>query len=354
MKTNPTPIRRRALLAMGGLLTAAALAGCGASGTPDVGSPESADAGGLTEITIAEQSRGGLSTGALPHLADQLGYFEEEGLKVNEYVVVTKGSDAISGMISGTVQFSHIGADGFVAAAQGGEIVGIAANTDSSFWTVVADPSITDWSQLKGKTIALGATNDITRAVFDQLAVQAGLDPDHDLTYVALGATPQRVAAVKEGQAAATIAAYAGAGRVIDEGLVDLGFAPEGTDVPQLMTTDIEASRTWAENNPEETASYLRAIRKAADYAKDPANADEVADIITGVSEEPVEYIKQGLENYYINPPTPEAFFPEDFRHVPGAFDATVEAYKELGLFQGEITEEEYMDYSYADKALGK
>lgn len=341
--------RHRVLLAIAASATLI-LAGCSASDTArqaDIGS------GQLTEITIAEQSKGGLSTGALPHLADELGYFEDEGLEVSEYIVVTKGADAISGMMSGEVQFSHIGADGFIAAAQGGDVVGLAANIDASFWTVVSNPEITDWSDLKGKTIALGSTGDITRAVFDQLASQAGLDPDKDLEYVALGATPQRVAAVQQGQAAATIAAYAAAGRVIDDGLKDLGFAVEGHEPPQMMTTDIEASRSWVEAHPDETVAYLRAIKRAMDFAKDSANSQTVAEIISSISEEPIEHILQGLDKYYVNPPS-DAFFPEDFRHLPGAFDATVKAYKELGLFSGEITEDEYMDYSYADEALGK
>lgn len=343
-----TPIR--ALLAGTTASVLLVVAGCGSTDTEANGENQANEE--LTTITVAEQGNADLATGAMAHLADQLGYFEDQGLRVDEYVVVTSGGDAISGILSGDVQISHIGADGFVSADQGGDIVGIGANTDASFWTVVANPEITDWSQLEGETIALGSTSDITRAVFDQLAEQAGLDPDADLNYVALGATPQRIAAVQEEQTAATIASYGAAGRVIDDGLTDLGFAPEGTDVPQLMTTEIAASRSWAEDQPEDVAAYLRAIKQATDFAKDPANSDEVAEIIGQINDEPEEYIKQGLEHYYINPSSPDAFFPEDFRHVPGAFDTTVETYRELGLFEGEITEEEYMDYTYADMAM--
>lgn len=329
---------------------AALVAGCASTDVSGAeGNPEA-----RTQITIAEQSRGGLTAGALPHLADELGYFEEEGLEVEDYVVVTKSADAISGVLSGEVHFAHIGGEGFMAASQGGDIVGIAANTDTSIWTILGHSEIDDWDDLKGTTIALGSTGDITRVVFDQLARQAGLNPDRDLNYVALGATPQRITAVQQGQAAATLAAYAGAGRAIEEGLTDLDFAPEGTEPPQLMTTEISASRSWAEEHPDETAGYLRAIAKARDFLQDSDNADRAAELITQVSGEPVENIKQGLEVYFSDPPLPEAAFPADFRHVPGAFDATVEAYRELGIFRSEINEEEYMDYSYADRATGK
>lgn len=341
---------RLAVAVVASALGATLMAGCAST---DVAGNEG-DADALTQITIAEQSRGGLTAGALPHLADELGYFAEEGLEVDDYVVVTKSADAISGVLSGEIQFAHIGGEGFMAASQGGDIVGIAANTDTSIWTILGRSDINDWDDLKGTTVALGSTSDITRVVFDQLARQAGLDPDRDLNYVALGATPQRIAAVQQGQAAATLAAYAGAGRAIEAGLTDLGFAPDGTEPPPLITTEISASRSWAEEHPDATEGYLRAIAKARDFLQDPDHADRAAELITQVSGEPVENIKQGLEVYFSDPPLPEAAFPDDFRHVPGAFDATVEAYRDLGIFRSEITEEEYMDYSYADRATGK
>lgn len=339
---HPSGRRRIAAVA---IATAAALILSACGGSSDT------ESNGPAKITIAEQSNGGVTTGMLPHLADQLGYFEQEGLAVDKYISVTKGSDAISGLMSGAVQVAHIGSDGIVAAAQGGPVVGIAANTDASIWTVVANPDIKSWQDLKGKTIALGSVSDITRSVFDRLASDAGLDPDADLEYVALGATPQRVAAVKNGQAAATIAAYPTAVSLIDSGFTDLGFAPSGGSAPVLMTTDIEASTRWTQENPDQVVSYLKAIAAAREYVQDPANADDVASRISPVSGEDPVAIKKALDLYYYDKPADSGYFPADFRHVDGAFDATVDAYLELGLLKEDISEEDYMDYTFADQA---
>ncbi|MDL5159675.1 ABC transporter substrate-binding protein [Actinomycetospora termitidis] len=306
------------------------------------------------EIVVAEQSKAGMTTGLYPHLAEELGYFAQEGIKVKNYVNVTKGSDAISGMQSGAVQISHIGADGVAAASKGAAVVGLAAEMDASIWTVASNPQITSWDQLRGKTIALGSTNDITRVVFDQLARSAGLDPARDLTYVALGATPQRIAAVQNGQAAATLATYPPVQIPIASGAVhDLGFAPPGAALPQLMTTDIEASRTWAQANPDVAAGYLRAIKRAVDFVRNPANADQATAMIAKLSDTTPEAVRAGLEKYFYNPAIQNAYFPADLRHAPGVFDATVRAYTELGLMSKPITEGEYMDYSYLEKAGG-
>jgi len=138
---------------------------------------------------------------------------------------------------------------------------------------------------------------------------------------------------------------------VVDAGLTDLGFAPEGAEPPTLMTTDIEASKAWTEENTDQVVAYLRAIAKARDYVRDPANADDVASRVTKISGEDPEAIKVALQMYFYDDAESRGLFPSDFHHVDGAFDATVAAYQELGLLKDAITEDEYMNYEFADDA---
>lgn len=335
-------------LAAGMLAGALALSACGNSAA-------TTDDNGLTGIVVAEQGTALVPAGLLPHLADKLGYFAEEGLYVEEFISVTKGTDAISGMVSGSVDVSHIGAEGVILASEsGGGVIGIGANTDTSQWTVVAAPGISSWNDLKGKTIAVGSTSNITRAMFDKLARTAGLDPDTDLTYVGLGDTPQRVAAVQNGQAAATLATFPSAAKVIEGGLVDLGFSPEGSEVPTMMTTAIEASESWVKEHPEQVTSYMRALKKTVEHIRDEANEQEVAKIAAELSGEDLELTEDAIDRYFRDPAMQDVFFPADFRHAPGAFEATVEAYLEMGLMKKAITEDEYMDYSFAEQAAAE
>lgn len=345
-------MKRRHQVGLGTVLFLAAALGltaCG--GGPGGGGGTTA---GSREIVVAEQSKAGMTTGLFPHLAQELGYFADEGITITDYVNVTKGSDAITGMQSGAVQISHIGVDGIAAASKGAAVVGLAAEMDASIWTVLSTSSVTSWDQLKGKTIALGSTNDITRVVFDRLAKLAGLNPDTDLTYVALGATPQRIAAVQNGQAAATMATYPPAHTAIASGAVrDLGFAPPGTETPRLMATDIEASRQWAEANPDVAAGYLRAIIRSVEFVRDPANTDRAVELIARLSENEPDAVRAGLKAYFAEPAIANAYFPDGLRHDPAVFDATVQAYQDLGLMTKPISHDDYMDYSYLDKAMG-
>lgn len=348
MTTYPRSKRAKLVLVGGVLASIMAGSACGSNAA-------TTDDEGLTGIVVAEQGTAIVPAGLLPHLADELGYFAEEGLYVEEFISVTKGTDAISGMVSGSVDVSHIGAEGVILASEsGGGVVGIGANTDTSQWTVVAAPGIASWDDLKGKTIAVGSTSNITRAMFDKLARAAGLDPETDLTYVGLGDTPQRVAAVQNGQAAATLATFPSAARVISDGMVDLGFTPEGSEVPAMMTTAIEASEEWTKSNPEQVTSYMRALRKTVEHIRDKENEEEVAKIAAELSGEDLDQVKDAIDRYFRDPAMADIFFPADFHHAPGAFDATVDAYIEMGLMTKRITEEEYMDYSFADQAVAK
>jgi NitT/TauT family transport system substrate-binding protein len=294
-----------------------------------------------------------MPVGLWPHLADKLGYFEDEGIKVDKYISVSTGSDAVTGMEAGSVQVSHIGPEGIPAASKGAKVVGIAAAADASPFTVIAGSDIESWADLKGETIALGSVQDVTRVIFDQLAKEAGIDPSKDLTYVSLGPTPARLAAVENGQAAATVATYPSAAQILaDTDLVNLGFAPEGSDVPALAVTDIEASKEWAEANPDVVSAYLRAILRVFEYARDPKNTDQLVDMITDLDGLSPEAVREGLNQYIYNPIAKGAYFPENLHHGPGVFDQTVDAYRTLGTVTTDMAEDDYMDYSYLDKAL--
>jgi NitT/TauT family transport system substrate-binding protein len=338
-----TAVRRLAALVV---VSSMALTACGV----DAGAAPAPSAGSPISITVAEQGIAGISAGMPAHIADELGFFKEEGLAV-EFVVVTKGSDALSGLMSDAVKIFH-GADGMIAASEGGGVVGIGALTDRSIWTLVANKKIANWADLEGETIALSSTSDVTRSVFNKVAGQGGVDPTK-VDYVALGAPSQRVTAVKNGQATATFTTYPSAESALKEGLNNLGFSPAGVEVPAMVTSEIVASKAWAQKNPEQVQAYLRAIRKSLDYVKDPKNAEDVAKIVSKLNKEPTESILKALDIYYLNP-AQVGYFPDDFRHMEGAFDATVKAYQELGLMRKTITEAEYMDYSFADAALGR
>jgi len=304
-------------------------------------------------ITIAEQGVAAGASGLWPRLATDLGFMRQEKVEIRDYVTVSSGAQAINGMLSGAVQISLIGPEGMVARTRGADVVGIAAAFDASVWGLVAGPKITRWSQLRGKTIALGSLSDITRAVMERLVSDAGLDPDRDLRFVQAGATPARVAAVSHGQVDATIATYPELARVAQStSLHFLGFTADGKPPPPFLATDIQAAGPWARHHPGTVTRYLRAILRTVEYVKNPAHRQDVIRRTAKITKAPPTAVAKMTDFYFHSPATAGLYQPSGLRHSPQAFANTVAAYRDIGVLRRPITENDYMDYSYLKKAV--
>lgn len=349
-----TTLKRGAGIAVA-LLALGALVGCSSPASAPTPTTTKESQVPVVHVTVAEQGLGGFSGGFLPHLADKLGYFASEGIVVDNYVSVANGQAAINGMVSGSITFAHSAPEGIVADQSGAGIIGIACGWASPAFFMVAKPGLTSWSDLKGKTIAIGAPNDITAVIVKDLIKKAGLDPNRDVKYVALGATPARVSALLNGQVDATVATLQGISVPLSQKkLVNLGAAPKGTEQIPVLSSDIEVSKNWANSHRSATVAYLRAIHKALIYAKDPAHQDYVINLIDAVSGLPDGSNTPSLKYYLISPPKGSFYFPLNM-HVPaGIFASTIKAYKQIGFLAPSVkmSESAYMDYTFADAAL--
>lgn len=245
---------------MGILLTtallASMLAGCGG----DSGSSKSdgKDSGELLEVTMVSSSTVASMDFVWATVAEDMGYFEEEGLKVN-VIECTDGSDpkmlasgqADFGGFSPSVGLSAV--DSGVTNIQAvcnlicGNIFGFAYNKDSG---------ISDWSDLEGKQIAvLSSTFSV---IYDPILSAAGVDPA-TVEYVTYGSSEYE--ALDSNQAPAMgswISEY-----YMCEGMdYDWGYL-SGNDVLPQIANSIWVNTDFAKENPEAVKGFVRAICKA-------------------------------------------------------------------------------------------
>jgi ABC-type nitrate/sulfonate/bicarbonate transport system substrate-binding protein len=339
---------RNGLTGMAVAILLSTLAACSSSGS-SAGS--SAGGNSTKSVVVAEIGQVDPTAGLLVHVADKQGFLAREGIKVSQYVQVPATSDAINGLVSGAVNFAFIGGAGVIAKAQGAPVLGLAALFDASAWTLIASKNITSIKELEGKEIALGDQNGITTLVFDTLVQEAGFNPS-DFKHVVLGATPARVAAVENGQAAATLATYPTAETALAAGLHNLGLGGTPGQVPALMTSEIVGGSSWAQKNRSEVVSFLRAMLEAAQYIKNPANEAAVTSIMTSEEKVSAAAAKATLNVYFYHPVVQGAYFPSNLEHRPAAYDNTVSGYGKFGLMPKAIPERDWMDYSYLNAAI--
>jgi ABC-type nitrate/sulfonate/bicarbonate transport system substrate-binding protein len=214
-------------------------------------------------------------------VARDRGFFAKEGLEVAHEI--TRGSTpAMRGLMEGKYQFGSSALDNTIAIAEGQgdvkfdnfDVVAI-LGVHSGMNKIVGRPEIKTFADIKGKAIASDALNSGYGLVLVKILASHGLVANKDYTAVAVGSTPNRVAAMKAGKAVAAVISPP----------VHLGLLKDGYNLLADATEAIGAyqgsafvvRRSWAKANEKTVLAFLRAQIAATDYVfADKAGSLEV------------------------------------------------------------------------------
>ncbi len=209
------------------------------------------------------------SISALPILvADEQGYFAEEGLEVNvELFKAAKDRDAalqaneLDGVIADQVA---------IAIYQNGGIdMRITGKSDGSFTLVTAPGSnILSFEDLKGKKVGISENTAIDYTL-DLMLLANGLTST-DVERVAIPPMPTRLEMLKAGEIDAAIMPNPFSDDAIAAGGLELAVA-DGSELPFISTTSFLGDVVT--NRPGDVQAFFRAVNKAAEYI----NTNEVA-----------------------------------------------------------------------------
>ncbi len=141
----------------------------------------------------------------------------------------------------------------------------------------VVSPDIRTYEDLKGRSIALDALATGFAFVLYDMMETAGLSID-DCNLVPVGATPKRWESVRSGEHAGTLTiepftsiAVANGFRVLQSSL---------NTMPNYQGGIFAANHTWAENNAEKIASFIKGYLTALEWTLDPNNYEEAKEIL--------------------------------------------------------------------------
>lgn len=205
-------------------------------------------------------------------VAAETGLFKEYGIEAR-LVYMEGGRLSIQSLLSGTTQFMSGDAVSALSAIAGGaDIVLLASAKNVLPYVFAVAKEIGRPQDLKGKIIATsqvgGRAGEIARMVVRNM----GLDPDKDVTYLAVGGTMSRLAALGTGKVHAAPISEAVASIAEQKGLRLLKIEPIPLIVDALWT-----SRKIAEENPKLVENVIRAyVRGIATLVKDRDKSVEV------------------------------------------------------------------------------
>lgn len=287
-------------------------------------------------------------------LADKLGYFEKQGIKI-EYVKFTSGSDELSAIISNQVDVSRgiINAALFNAANQGIGLKLIADGghniTGRGYFQIALKKGLGEkyksYSDMKGMRIAIASIGSINE-LFVQKALAKGGLTKADVTFVIVDSFPDMLTAVANGNADATMQIEPLITKGVEEGILQWWKDPDeyakGEEISVVMYSPNFCMKT--ETGKKFMIGYLQGVRAYNDALvygdKDRKN---VVDILTKTTfvNKPETFLKM----------KPPGLDPNGYVLKQGVINDQ-KWYMQNGLVKKEADVDKLIDNSYVDNAL--
>jgi ABC-type nitrate/sulfonate/bicarbonate transport system substrate-binding protein len=204
------------------------------------------------------------------------GFFGHHGIAV-ELALTPSSVEQAKRMAAGAFDVAFTAFDNVVAYSEGMGAAG--AGIDPHYVVVlgatqlelalIAAPDIKTVAELKGRSIALDALSTGFAFVLYEMLARAGVDRT-DVTFAAVGATPQRWQSVKAGEHAATltIEPFTSIARRAGYNVLDLSTRL----FDSYQGGVIAARRPFAAEHPDVLRAFLRGYREGLAWTLEPAN----------------------------------------------------------------------------------
>ncbi|BAL89842.1 hypothetical protein AMIS_46220 [Actinoplanes missouriensis 431] len=250
-------VRRVVVLVM--VLLLSWTAGCGGSGesrTPAV------SFGG-----VRDQGSSGYA------VAELKGFFTQQGLTVSP-TWATSGTVLMQGVASGDFDVANLGPAQLYEAIRNGACARVLRPTQGAAYGVIAQtglgldttlPYPRVLTQLRGRTVGVAARGAAQELVLRSLLTEAGLDPDTDVTWVAIGGGAAAVSAFAAGQVDAAMSYpqlevnLRATGAAFDK-LVDLAGA--NSPLGEFWQSVAVANCEWADDHPDLVMKFCHALNQ--------------------------------------------------------------------------------------------
>lgn len=234
------------------------------------------------------------------YLADSLGYFEEENLKIE--LTNGGGADAVmASVLSGDSDIGFCGPEAAIYVQLGGSqdvptVFGQLTQRDGSFLVSRKEEKDFKWTDLKGKEILAGRRGGVPAMTFEYVLRENGFtDADINLNFDV--AFNLMTGAFEAGTAdyctmfEPTASEYQKAGK----GYIVAAVGEASGVVPY---TGFLAKRSWINKHETHVRGFLRAMLKAVDYAQKNTPEDIASKLFKQFPSTSYESITTSIKNY--------------------------------------------------------
>lgn len=297
----------------------------------------------MIHVPVSKPSGSGFAVHWTAPIAEQLGFYADEGLEVE--IVQLNQADGTAALVSGEVPIMRRCPDETVALIAGGAPLRIVAGLiGKSPIYLYATPGVRGVSDLRGRTIAGISARFGSSLVLRMLLEDEGLAPD-DYEIVHVGGSHDRFAAMRSGRAAAAVLSPPTDRYAEQAGYSLLARLPER--YPDFVFSAIQAQNAFAEQNPEVMIGLMKAEIRAQRMLGDPARKGDAIRILAeadgiGVAD---------AESIYATMVEGDRVFATDGAIAPAAVEFVIRTMIRFGDVRTPLAAGNCFDRRYLDEA---
>lgn len=314
---------------------------CGGLGLTLSGQPGSVWAQGLTKVKIGYSAVDG---SYLPlKIAEEAKLFEKHGLEAT-VVLVRGGSTTMVALLADEIAAAFIGGTPVVLArATGGDVKMVLGLSNALLYQIVAAPSlkgkVTRVEDLKGKRVAISSRGAESESVV-RLALQKYKVNLREMTFLQIGESGERLAALRAGTADVTALPSPQHLRAIKEGFpVVMDVSKEQLD---WVHAGVAMKESWARKEPRVAEALVKTFVEATFYGW--ANKAFTKKVLAKyIKSEDEEVLEHGYRDFFEHQA-------KDFRPSPAGIRTAIEELAEANPKVKGLKLEEIVDPSLLDQ----
>jgi len=220
----------------------------------------------LRDITIGLVSPN-ISTQLPIVIAQQAGFFRDEGLNVYSVTIASGGTLMVAILTSGHADLVVSGVAAIMRAIERGAPVTVVAGFQNKIdFALIGSKQVARLEDLKGKTVGVTSAGSFSEFAVLEALLRRGFTRDKDYKLLAAGSTFLRIGALKGGKVDAIPLSSGERHTLEDEGypvLMEIGQV-----VPEIPLAVLVAAKQFAAKEPDSVVRFIRALAKSIQLIK--------------------------------------------------------------------------------------
>lgn len=231
-------------------------------------------------------------------VAQQAGFFKEEGVQVHSVTIASGGTLMVAILTSGHADLVISGVAAIMRAiARGAPVVVVSGVQSRIDYALIGAKGLAHVTDLKGKKVGVTSIGSFSEFAVIESLRRSGLIRDKDYTLLAAGGTMLRIGALKTGKVDAIPLSSSERVAIQEEGFPVLQEV--GDTLSEIPSSVLVAAKKVAAKEPETVVRFIRALQKSMRLIK--SNKDKAIQLAIAAKLKGNPETQRKALDYYAN-----------------------------------------------------